>query len=256
MVTLIQNRIMKNKTSLLLALIFMSTAFISEAFASKKQALKMGYIEFAPAYFTGNDGVPTGPIIQLAKDITDEANYNLQLESFPTNRLVKYIKSGKIDIWLGVKTLPGFSEHAHLGTTALRTLRLTMYSTKKVKKVSSVKDFQGLKVIILRGYSYGGWTKKIKDPENKIDYHETKSHVSAFEMLKDGRADVLLDYRSPAELALSKVKIEGIKRQSVSNIHCYVVVSKKTPNGKKVLEDLEQAFIKLNKNKDNNYMKW
>lgn len=209
--------------------------------------LRLGYIEFPPYTYTDDKGVPSGILIDLAKRVYPEAGLSFVATSYPVRRLASYIGSGDLDIWMGLKTLPEFEGKSYVGRSVIAELVLRAYARGKKPEIYKKEDLSGKSIIVMRGYSYGGWINYIEDPKNRVNHIKANKHEAAFNMLLAGRADYVLDYKDPSEKALQKIRIPGLSYNQISAFPCYFVVSKKHPEGRDVVERLDRAFEKLKK---------
>ena len=213
--------------------------------AAEAKTIRMVYIEAPPFYFTDPNGTPHGFLIELMNQVTQKAGYELEAFSYPAKRMAYMLINGEADIWLGVSTIPDFKGRTLIGKTEVLNVVLNIYSIGNKKALLDKEDFSGHSIIVLRGYSYGGLINFIKDPANRVTYYETGSHESAFKMLKNGRADYLLDYCIPADRTMDIVKIPGLKSARLSSLPLKFVVSKKTPDALNVLMEIEDAYRAL-----------
>ena len=94
-------------------------------------------------------------------------------------------------------------------------------------------------MIILRGYGYSGWINFIRNLDNSVRYNIADSHESAFEMLKKGRADYVLDYHSPASKALYQVGVPNLNSSLVQEFDVYFIVSDKVPGAQKLSRQID-----------------
>ena len=213
--------------------------------AAEARTVRMVYIEAPPFYFTDEKGSPQGFLFALMKQVTKQAGYELEAFSYPAKRMAHKLLSGEADIWLGVSTIPGFKDQTLIGETEIVNVCLYLYYIGENKAIHGKEDFSDKSIIVLRGYSYGGLIQFIKDPANRVTYYETDSHESAFRMLKAGRADYLLDYKTPTERTLKTVKIPELKSVELSSVPLKFVVSKKVPDAPRLLKALEDAYREL-----------
>ena len=214
---------------------------------SKAQTLKLGYIEFPPVFSTDKNGKPQGLLIDLAAKVLPEAGYEWEAYSYPVKRMVDYIVRGNLDLWIGLKTIPEFKTTTLKGSSSLLDITLKAYRLGQKPDIIKREDLMNKKIIIIKGFSYGGWVNYIKNPENKVLYTETYEHLAAFKMLKAGRADYVLDYVNPSEKALQKIKIDALFENTISSFSAYFVVSKKTRDAQKVIKNLEKTYQRLKK---------
>lgn len=211
------------------------------------ETLRLGYIEFPPYTYTTETGEPAGLLIDLAKKVYPEAGFDFTATSYPVRRLANYIGSGDLDIWMGLKTLPEFEGKTYIGKAEIAELVLLSYTRGSKPPILKKEDLSGKSVIVMRGYSYGGWINYIEDPANKVNYLNANKHDAAFKMLLAGRADYLLDYKDPSEKALETVKIPDLSSNLISSFPCYFVVSKTLKNGQEVVDRLDKAYERLKK---------
>lgn len=232
--------------SLFLKILFVWIAFLGIGMTvAEANTIRMVYIEAPPFYFTDKDGRPQGILIELMNQVAKKAGYELEAFSYPAKRMAHKLIDGEADIWLGVATIPDFEGKTLIGNTELINVVLNVYYIGNKKVLLDKKDFSGKSMIVLRGYSYGGLINYIKDTANRVTYYETGSHASAFKMLKNGRADYLLDYSIPADRTMRIVKISGLKSARLSSVPLKFVVSRKTPDAPNVLKNIENAYKAL-----------
>jgi polar amino acid transport system substrate-binding protein len=219
------------------------------ALAADSQTIRMGYIEFSPVFYTDADGVPQGLLVDLARKVVPAAGYQLKFESLPVKRMANSLIKGKIDLWSGLKTLEGFKGNTLAGDSILLQICLNAYTLGEVPAISKKEDLNQKMIIGLRGFSYGGWVTYLKNPANEIDFIEVDSHESALKVLernnKTGTKCYLLDYEQPVDKALRTYPVANLRKNPLSCLDAYFVVSKKTPHARTVLDRLETAYKKL-----------
>lgn len=211
----------------------------------EKQVLKIGYIEFPPVFFTNENGEPEGNLISLAGKVLPRAGYDWTASSYPTKRMVKMIITGELDLWIGLSTLPPFQDTTYIGESTVTTIELNAYRVGNKENITSKGDLVGKDIIIMRGYSYGGWINFIKDSNNNINFIEIDNHKQGLLMIQANRADYFLDYTGPINNELKNIEIPNLSSNRISAFEARFVVSRKTKNGAKVLENLERAYKSL-----------
>lgn len=216
--------------------------------AYAQQVIRVGYIEFPPVFFTNDQGQPEGFLIDLTRNVIREAGYLSSFKTYPTKRMAQYLAEGKIDLWVGLPTLPEFQGTTYIGESKVAAIHLHSYSIGDKPPIHEKQDLVRKKIIILRGYSYGGWIKFIEDPSNNVDFQIVSSHSAGLQCLALGRKDYLLDYEGPVKNALKKTPVSGITSNKISSLNVFFVVSRKCPNAETVLKRLEDAYQRLNKN--------
>ena len=208
----------------------------------KPQMLTFGYIEFPPYTYTNKQGEAAGIELQRADELISSAGYRYKTTSLPTKRIIQYLKSGYVDIMIGLSTHPKLNEIAFVSHKILNIIELNTYFIGKKTPIITPQDLINKKVIIIRGYNYGGLIDFILNKKNHVLYQMTKSHSSGFDMLRAKRADYFLAYQQPSQNYLDKHSIKELNLTNLSQFPIYLTVSKKTPNAQAVFKRLEQAI--------------
>lgn len=235
------------KKTIIILLIILVTP-LSALSETVTKSLRLGYIEFPPFTSTNDKGEPEGILIDLAAKVFPTAGYEWSALPYPVKRLSEYMGSGDIDVWMGLKTLPAFVGKTYAGDVPIAYLLLNAYTTGDNPPVTQKEHLSGKSVIIMRGYSYGGWINYIMDKKNNVSYLRANKHASALKMLKAKRADYLLDYKEPIEMALETVSVSELKINKISSLPCYFVVTKQLPDGAEIVTRLETVFLKMKEN--------
>jgi polar amino acid transport system substrate-binding protein len=230
---------------------FLTVGSPGRALAAETQTIRMGYIEFSPVFYTDDNGVAQGLLVDLARQVVPAAGYRLKLESLPVKRMAKSLVKGDIDLWAGLKTLEGFEGTTFAGDSNLLQICLNVYALGEKPAISKKEDLNRKMIIGLRGFSYGGWVTYLKDPANEIDFIEVDSHQSALKVLernnKTGTKCYLLDYEQPVDKALRTCPVANLMKNPLSCLDAYFVVSKKTPHARTVLKRLESTYKAMKK---------
>jgi len=223
-------------------LLIMVIFFTSVSYARSSQELVLGYIEFPPFTYTNQHGSADGTLLKEAQKIIEQAGFQVNTIHLPAARLKKHLEIGEVDLWLGIKPPKDLEDKVLLGKQKLSTIRLNLYSLL-AKEAIDIADLKGQEVIVIRGYSYGGVIDYLNDSKNNIKIHETHDHAAAFKMLAKKRANYLLAYQKPSDLALQQLTIDKLKVNNLSTLPIYFIVSKRDSNAKAVLATLEHLLI-------------
>lgn len=207
--------------------------------------VKLAYVEFPPFTGTGAGGKPEGSLIDLMEKVTAEAGVTLSMQSAPARRLFQGLAEGEFHLFPGVKSAPALQGTTIAGDSVLARLELRAYALGTEPAVKSKEDLAGRKVIVLGGYSYGGWRPWLEDAANKVELIEARTAEQALAMLDGGRAPVLLQYSFPMEKALGGKERADLKSVTLSVVDTYMVVSSKAPDAQALLARLEAAYKKL-----------
>ncbi len=205
----------------------------------------MGYVEFAPYYYTDKDGNARGHMIDMANAMAEHAGYTLTFRSYPPRRLARSVVMGKADIFLGMSTLADFASGVLISSMPIDTIELRAYSLKPMPAINTKEDLNGKRILLLHGYSYGDWFNHIKEPSNNIEYHMANTHTQALIMLERRPIDYLLDYKLPIAFATHEVQTPKLYHHDVFTLRPRMMVSKMHPHSEEVMKKFEEAFLAL-----------
>ncbi|WLQ12807.1 transporter substrate-binding domain-containing protein [Hahella aquimaris] len=217
---------------------------VHDLLAENKEVV-IGYIEFPPVFFTNEEGKPEGYLIDLARMLMEKRHYSWRAVSRPTRRMAIELADGKIDLWIGLSTLPEFTGTTLVGDSIVARIELNAYWQGDKKTINHIEDLVGESVVLLHGFSYGGAIRFLRDPVNRIRDCSAFNHAQAIGMLKVKRCDYLLNYDGPMRLELKKQPVQDLRRKRLSSLDARFVVSKKRDHAAKLLNDLESALNEL-----------
>lgn len=199
--------------------------------------------------YTDSHGQPAGFILDIAARSLEKAGFDWTAVSLPAKRLADSLAAGSVQVWLGLTTLPNFKDSTHAGKVVIKQLILKAYTIGDNRPIRDQQDLLGKTLIILRGYSYGGWINFIKDPTNNIGYLEFDSREKAYNRLEKLSKRIpdayLLDYKYPSETVLSNLDLPNIRSNLISVLDMHFVVTRKMDGAKAILERIETAFQQL-----------
>lgn len=230
---------------LLVCIFFTLPLSADDATIEKRNTISLGYIEFPPVFSTNKQGQAEGMLIELAALVIPRAGYQWKSYSFPTKRMADSLARGQLDLWIGLSTLPEFAGTTLVGKSTVATIELNSYWLDDLPPIKSKEDLAGKKVIIVHGFSYGGWASFIHTPEKKVIECRAFTHEQAVNMLKYKRCAYLLNYTGPMQKQLAEIDIPNLKKHRISALEARFVVSKKHKNAEQLLQDLENAYADI-----------
>ncbi len=207
--------------------------------------LVMAYIEFEPYYYTDAEGQARGHLIDLARQLADQAGYQIEPRSFPTRRAAQMLATGQVDLFIGRPTLTQHTNAVLVSKQVVDHIRLQVFSTEPRAPLQGKASLKGKKVVILRGYSYGGWTDYIKNPVNDVNYLLANNRQQALRILTGRGMDYLLDYELTLKQALARIGGPQLYANDIFHLNVHIMVSKSVSNAAALLEEFEAAFRKL-----------
>lgn len=236
--------LLKSSKRILLALVSIAL-LTSGAFAGQKY--EIGHLDFPPYYLMEKGKPAGGHFHDLLLETAGTAGLDVYTKAYPTKRLYSNIVKGKTNIFLGVKGASAYHSDVIYSKTRITTVEVRAFFIGDKTKINAPKEIVGKNLILIRGYSYGGFLAKMKGMAKKkmLKLNFADGHKNAFKMLKKGRGDYVLDYKRPAMNALKEMKpIKGISYSVAAQVPGYFIVSKKTPKAQELMDKLDAAYLK------------
>lgn len=233
------------KHVLLIVLQFIFLVGILYSYSPCIYALELGYVEFPPYTFTDKNGKANGFLLKLASKVLDRAKIKWHAKPYSAARLYAQLQTGTTNLFLGIKAVPFIQEHIITQDLIIGKIEMRIYAIDEKPLIRKKEDLSGQSVILIRGYSYSGWSTFLNEPSNHVFVVKVSKHVSAFKALQAGRAKYLLEYRYPAEEVLKSINIPNIQHVSINENNLYFIVSKKTPDANNILFKLNQAYCAI-----------
>ncbi|WP_421862409.1 substrate-binding periplasmic protein [Motiliproteus sp.] len=217
---------MKQRLSLLALLLLGLSSLPTSAIACGSNPIRVGFFEFPPFYSETETGDAEGILIDELDRVMTKLGCRWQGRFDPTGKLLERHINGETDLLMLIQH-PLLLERARYSLNPVGNLQLNSYWIGDKPPVSSLKDLQGKRVIVIRGYGYGGLFRQLSDPANQIKLQMAKDHRHAFELLSQQQGDYMLGYRRPAEAALLEAPVDQLGVQNVKDWDIYFVLSPK-----------------------------
>lgn len=212
------------------------------------KVIKLATVDYLPYY--GKDVKDNGPFSEITREAFKNAGYKLELHFIPWARALKMAKKGKIyqgllGAWDNEERRKDF-----LYTNEILPSDIHFLTTEKLKdfKFTSLKDFKGYKIGVIRGYSY---YKEFYENE-QLRKIVLNNEVDLINALKTHKVDFIID---------SKLILLGLIKDNYpeekSNFHLiyppaakqplYNTISKKYPNAEIIIKEFNQSLEDLKK---------
>lgn len=187
---------------------------------------------------TNAKGQPDSPMTRVAGTLLERAGLAWRAVPYPASRLFSNLQNGstKFSILVRGSTLDACCILSH---KPIYRTTLNVYYIGDKPPVKSKDDLAGKHLITIRGYSYAGLLQYITDAANRIDHQSAGSHRAAFDMLKAGRADYVLDYASAAGDILAESPIGNLRSYPIDQLEIHLVLSKTYPDAERLMARLE-----------------
>lgn len=208
--------------------------------------LRWGYLNFPPFTYADEHQVAQGSLADIVKSVTSKANISVRSLQYPNRRAYRMIEDGNINFGVMIKSQIVNSKSHLISRFPISRYMLNAYWIGNKKPIKQLEELQGSSVILIAGCLYGTDREYIENKGNKISITSNiENHTRAFESLVRGRADYMLGYAGPAELALSSQTIDNLQNSLMREVEVFFVLTKETKDAENIIERLEQSYIDI-----------
>lgn len=188
------------------------------------QNITLGYVDFPPYEFEDN-GKPSGLLVIIVETLFKKADIPLELNFLPFKRAYTATKKGRIDgLFNFYKTEERLAFFDYTEPVIKNPLVFFVRKDSKIK-FRKLDDLKGLKVGVMRGYTYG-----TDFDRNPLFIREaTDSHESNFKKLMSGRINAYpCDKLVGIHVAMKNNLMSGLKilPTTLSNMDGYIGFTK------------------------------
>lgn len=210
------------------------------------ETLKWGYLNFPPFNYADKDHVAQGSVADMIKDVTSKANISVSSFQYPNRRAYMLMENGNINFTVIPKNLIINKEKHLISQFPVSKIKLNAYWIGNKPPIKKFEELQGMTVILIAGYRYGSGREYFENKNNKVTItSNVENHSRAFDSLVKGRADYMLGYKGPAEIALRFRTIGKLQHSLVSEFDAFFVLTKETKDAENIMKRLEQSYIDI-----------
>ena len=178
------------------------------------------------------------PMKRVAEALMTRAGVPWHAVPYPARRLFDNLNKGITDFSILVRA-SSLKDSCIFSRKPIYSTSLNIYYLGEKPPIRSREDLAGKSLFTIRGYSYAGLRQFIRDPANRVMNEIAGTHKAAFAMLKNDRADYLMDYASAADDILSENPMPGIRSTSIDQLDIFLVLSKSYPDAEEFMAELE-----------------
>ncbi len=211
---------------------------------SEPDHLRIAYVEFPPYTYQDNEGNPAGSFIDITRKVVKEAGYQPDFVYLPISRAYLYLRSGKVDVWVGLTHVPKLTGDVLESRVTPVPVQLSAWYCNGTDVLENLEQLKGKTVIVIGGYTYGGLINWLNTTDG-ITVTEAPNHRSAIEMLKRGRGDYLLDYREPVNQILTQPSDSIVRETAVRTRHTAWIFSLVNPQAAFLRDQIDSAYLRL-----------
>ncbi len=205
--------------------------------------------ETKPTLYLGHNGQPQGPLLDYIRTLTKHAGYRLTTKLTDVDQTAGLLIRGQADFTVMVKHPKlDLSDAMASSPTPVGHLVLNIYRQPDTPPLTRAFELKHKKVVVLKGYSYGGILQSLLDTDDPPTFYEVSTPDKALHMLKSQRAQYALLYVSNFKYGLPKTnyKASEFASNTISTIPFYIHASKHGAiNAEKLLSDLMTSYNDL-----------
>ncbi|GAA3952679.1 hypothetical protein [Allohahella marinimesophila] len=167
-----------------------------------------------PVFPTGwmylDNGSVGGQRPEFFDKVARHAGFSWQGQLFPAKRLMSNLLQGHVEITMLVQNPLLDQPNLILsGEEAIYTENLNIYGKSGSAPVRYRSDLMGKKIVVMRGYGYGGFKRWLDDPDNRVQQFEVDSFQQAISVLIERQQDYALLYDLNLEAGLKALSKDG-----------------------------------------------
>lgn len=216
---------------------------------SESEPLVVGYVDFPPFTYTNEKGRAAGYLNEITRRVAARLEQPLEFREMPAARLERGLRSGRVDIFQGIRTFADQLDHVSASDEVLLPIDLMVYGRPGEAGCQGRDRFAGMRVGVLRGYAYGGLYDRLAEAGD-VELMALNSRSSAYRVLINERVDCVLDYRRPARLALRELGNPALDSVLLSRLETHWVVSDAQGRAEDLLERFQAAYAELTEDSD------
>lgn len=205
----------------------------------------VAFIGFAGYAEQDERGRISGPAIDLALEILDEADYQAEFRVLPAARVWRGLAEGSIDLWLG----PDLGDPALVpllkSSRSLGQIRLSLYGRAGRPLPDWPEGLQGQRVLVASSFQYPfQLLAQLEQQGIALQVIRVSSVSGMLQMLLNDRGDLLLHYSGQIEPMLGH-GMRPLPSRVVTRLPMHLMVSARSPLAQRIHLDMDAAIERL-----------
>lgn len=204
--------------------------------------LQWGFVHFPPLIYLDKDGEYKGELKELMNSISLLSDIPYEPMQFPNIRAIFNLNQQNVNFAIAVKSLVEKKEHFLISAFPIAKMQLHILWRRGSPPVSSVEDLAGKKLVLLKGYTYGGIREKIE--QITASNMSVENHNRAISALKLQRGDYALVYRTASEYSMTAVAQTNFEHAVLGEVDLYFILDRNVAQAEHIMQRLEQAYLR------------
>ncbi len=214
------------------------------------ETLRVGVLHIPPLAVVTSSMESSGPLVDYIRRLMKISGHPYRLEGFPARRLYRNLGAGESQFWIGLKNVPEYEGKVLYSEHPVHNLHLNLYRLAETPEVHQLSELQTQRLIVIRGYSYGGLLEPLKQRPLGLQLLDACDNKKALEMLQLHRGDYLLSYAEPIDIQLQRSgshpeQLATIQHTELQQLPMYLVLSRLTPQAELLMRELNGIAEKM-----------
>lgn len=211
----------------------------ANARAQALEPYQLGYIHNPPFVYHRDQQPPRGILTDLLTALLERNGLRYEFNFFPPNRFFHHYITGDLShIQLMSKRSFTNDENILFDDYSAIALQVRVFWLAGTKPIESIKELGNEKIVLVRGFLYGGTRAMLEQMQPSAAIVEVSSTEDAVKMLQLGRTSYILSYRGmPDHLIVDNVE-KQLNYYQVLNNPLYITVHKSVEGADQLLQTL------------------
>lgn len=223
----------------LLIILAVSSSF--SAISSTKMRLAAPF--FPPYTYFDIDGNLDGIWIRQLSPVFDEAGIDFVAINTPIARFYSSIATGKVQMSALPKDVRGM-DNVIYSEKPFSKFDLRVFWLDSRPDISDVSQLADQKVVLTRGYNYGGFIDEALTEDQKKNFITANNKKEAITLLLTGKADYILGYWALMDYIQKNSPDVQLNNKKITEIPVYVVIHNSAPEAQNVINKYNMALAK------------
>lgn len=221
----------------LLLVTFLLLSF--KGFAAEKMRLAAPF--FPPYTYFDIDGKLDGLWIKQLKPVLKSADIEFKAINTPMARFYSSIATGKVQLSALPKGVPGM-DNVIYSDMPFAKFDLRVFWLDDRPDISTVSQLAGQKVVLTRGYNYGGFLQEALTTEQQQHFVVANTKPEAIELLLKGEADYVLGYWALMDYLQKNMPDVQLNNKKISEIPIYFVIHNSVTDAQGIMDRFNIAL--------------
>lgn len=210
-----------------------------KGFAAEKMRLAAPF--FPPYTYFDIDGKLDGLWIKQLKPVLKSADIEFKAINTPMARFYSSIATGKVQLSALPKGVPGM-DNVIYSEIPFAKFDLRVFWLDDRPDISTVSQLAGQKVVLTRGYNYGGFLQEALTTEQQQHFVVANTKPEAIELLLKGEADYVLGYWALMDYLQKNMPDVQLNNKKISEIPIYFVIHNSVTDAQGIMNRFNLAL--------------